>query len=221
MDNPLVLILNPLSLPLKYLIIESINNLENIQYKSVDNKSVDLHQICPCPGLILVLLGNDCDGEKLGKWKLNQLQNVFPLVPIYCIVNTSCVHCQDCYDYAWGIIHTPIKKEDIQFIIQWHIKSATEDNAKSIKHYIKKRSILDLFVGESSAAINLKNRILKVAPLDITILLQGETGTGKELTAKLIHHLSSRVKEPFTALNCGAIPNELFENEVDQNKCSG
>jgi transcriptional regulator with PAS, ATPase and Fis domain len=214
MDNPLVLILNPLNLPLKYLIIESINNLETITYKSIDSSECDYNQISPSPSLVLVLLGNHCDGENLEKWKLAELQNAFPLVPIYCVVDTSSINRLDCHDYAWGIIHTPIKKEDIQFIIHWHIKSATEDSGKSIKRYIKKRSILDLFVGESPAAVNLKNKISSVAPLDITILLQGETGTGKELAAKLIHHLSDRAGEPFIAVNCGAIPNELFENEL-------
>ncbi len=214
MDEPLVLILNPLNLPLKHLIIESINKLDNIKYKSIDCNDGNLNQICPCPSLVLVLIGNNCDGECSEKWKLPELHNTFPLVPIYYVVDTSCTHCLNCQDYAWGIIHTPFKKEDIQFIIHWHIKSKSEDNSKSIKHYIKKRSILDLFVGESPAAIKLKNRISKVAPLDITILLQGETGTGKELTAKLIHHLSDRAKKPFIAVNCGAIPNELFENEL-------
>ena len=214
MDNPLVLIFNPLNHPLKYLIIESINTLEGIKYKSIDSNNGDLNQICPYPSLVLVIIGNYCDGENLEKWKLPELHNAFPLVPIYCVVDTGCTHCLNCQDYAWGIIHTPFKKEDIQFIIHWHIKSKKKDSTKSIKQHIKKRSILDLFVGESPAAINLKNRISKFASLDITVLLQGETGTGKELTAKLIHHLSDRAKEPFIAVNCGAIPNELFENEL-------
>lgn len=214
MDDPLVLIFNPLNHPLKHLIIESINTLESIKYISIDCNDGDLNQIYPCPSLVLVLIGNDCKGENLEKWKLHELHDAFPLVPIYCIVDTSCTHCLNCHDYAWGIIHTPLKKEDIQFIIHWHIKSKRKESVQSIKQYIKKRSILDLFVGESPAAINLKNKICKVAPLDITVLLQGETGTGKELTAKLIHHLSDRAKEPFIAVNCGAIPNELFENEL-------
>ena len=214
MDDPLVLIFNPLNHPLKYLIIESINTLESIKYISIDSNDGDLNQICPCPSLILVLIGNYCDGENLKKWKLPELHEAFPLVPLYCVVDTSCKHCSNCQDYAWGIIHTPLKKEDIQFIIHWHIKSKREDSTKSIKQYIKEKSILDIFVGESPAAINLKNKISKVASLNITILLQGETGTGKELAAKLIHHLSDRSKEPFIAVNCGAIPNELFENEL-------
>lgn len=214
MDNPLILIFNPLNHPLKHLIIESINTLESIKYISIDCNDCNLNQICPCPSLILVLIGNYCDGENLEKWKLPELQEAFPLVPLYCVVDTSCTHCLNCHDYAWGIIHTPLKKEDIQFIIHWHIKIKRKDSTQSIKQYIKKRPTLDLFVGESTAAINLKNKICKVASLNITVLLQGETGTGKELTAKLIHHLSDRAKEPFIAVNCGAIPNELFENEL-------
>jgi DNA-binding NtrC family response regulator len=54
----------------------------------------------------------------------------------------------------------------------------------------------------------------KVAPSDITVLIQGLTGTGKEIVAKVLHTLSPRVDKPFVAVNCAAIPRELIESEL-------
>jgi transcriptional regulator with PAS, ATPase and Fis domain len=54
----------------------------------------------------------------------------------------------------------------------------------------------------------------KVAPLDTTVLIQGETGTGKEMIAKLIHRLSPRAEENFLPINCGALPDTLIEAEL-------
>jgi DNA-binding NtrC family response regulator len=56
--------------------------------------------------------------------------------------------------------------------------------------------------------------IEKIAPTDITILIEGETGTGKRLVAKVIHALSSRCDQPFIPINCAAIPDELMEMDV-------
>lgn len=56
--------------------------------------------------------------------------------------------------------------------------------------------------------------IEKIAPTDITILIEGETGTGKRLIAKVIHALSSRRDQPFTPINCAAIPDEFMEVDV-------
>ena len=55
---------------------------------------------------------------------------------------------------------------------------------------------------------------MKIAPLDIPVLLQGETGVGKEVTARAIHRLSRGKDKPFVKINCGIIPENLIESEL-------
>ncbi len=69
-------------------------------------------------------------------------------------------------------------------------------------------------VGESRQIKKVLDLISKVAPSDISVLLLGETGTGKELAARLIHQNSRRRNGPLVAINCGAIPEALLENEL-------
>ena len=69
-------------------------------------------------------------------------------------------------------------------------------------------------VGESGKMKKVFDTIKKVAPTDITVLVEGETGTGKELVAKAIHTLSPRREHAFVPVNCAAIPKELIESEL-------
>ena len=70
---------------------------------------------------------------------------------------------------------------------------------------------LDSLVGSSPEMTDLKRKISKVADVDSAILLMGETGTGKELTARVIHALSNRREAPFIYVNCSALPENLLE----------
>ena len=81
-----------------------------------------------------------------------------------------------------------------------------------------RRSISDSkfgeLIGSSDIMESTFKKIKKVAPTDISVLLTGETGTGKELFAKEIHNRSDRADKPFVVVNCGAIPENLLESEL-------
>jgi len=69
-------------------------------------------------------------------------------------------------------------------------------------------------IGNSPALEAVLEQVERVAPTDSTVLIQGETGTGKELIARAIHNISSRCGRPFIKLNCAAIPFDLLESEL-------
>ncbi|HIG05599.1 MAG TPA: FHA domain-containing protein [Planctomycetes bacterium] len=78
------------------------------------------------------------------------------------------------------------------------------------------RTVIDSMpiIGSSSQIDQVRNFIRKTAPTDGTVLIRGETGTGKELVARAIHYQGSRAAAPFIALNCAAIPENLVESEL-------
>jgi len=84
----------------------------------------------------------------------------------------------------------------------------------SIQDYRQQYPILSEIVGESHAILDLYERLTAVAQSSCTVLFEGETGSGKELTARILHRLSSRQDGPFIELDCGAVPENLIESEL-------
>jgi len=78
----------------------------------------------------------------------------------------------------------------------------------------KNRALCGRLVGHSELMQDLRERILRIAPANVTALLTGESGTGKEEVARALHRLSPRHNRPFKPINCAAIPENLLENEL-------
>lgn len=92
--------------------------------------------------------------------------------------------------------------------------TARASRAGSSSSRLKKHPGLEGLVGQSLAFLAEINKIPLMAGCDASVLISGETGTGKELCARAIHYLSARACKPFVPVNCGAIPTELVENEL-------
>jgi hypothetical protein len=79
---------------------------------------------------------------------------------------------------------------------------------------LRRRLPLDAVVGRSRALADVLQQVLLAAPLDVTVLLSGESGTGKTLLARVVHQAGPRAGGPFVELNCANLPDELLESEL-------
>ena len=84
----------------------------------------------------------------------------------------------------------------------------------ALREEIDKASMFEEIIGTSPALKTVLSRISKVAPSDSTVLITGETGTGKELVARAIHRRSDRAPRAFVSVNCAAIPRDLIASEL-------
>ena len=89
-----------------------------------------------------------------------------------------------------------------------------EGDEMNLDTQISSEPCFEDIVGRSPALQQVLHQVMIVAPTDSTVLLHGETGTGKELIARAIHNLSSRRERPYVRMNCAAIPSGLLESEL-------
>lgn len=93
-------------------------------------------------------------------------------------------------------------------------KSELRKEYESAKESLKRKFGLNQILGKSKVIRELHEKIGKISLCDVNVLISGESGTGKELAARAIHYLSCRAGKPFIPVNCSAIPESLFENEL-------
>ena len=107
----------------------------------------------------------------------------------------------------------PFDDEELLKAIRQCITSDEEERLY-LQSEIRSERNFDDIVGRSDALHRVLEQVATVAPTDATVLVHGETGTGKELIARAIHNLNARMDRPFVRINCAAIPSGLLESEL-------
>lgn len=116
---------------------------------------------------------------------------------------------------AYYYIPKPYKLDEVRILIRQALeKRALKKEVSELRQELRSRSSTSLLVGNSPEIDQLRRTIEQVAPSDSSVLILGETGTGKELVARTIHNLSTRAEKRFLAINCGAFTEELLANEL-------
>jgi len=127
--------------------------------------------------------------------------------------------------YRWFLARYNPLRDELGRAARWYValtdiedRKQAEDTLRrenvALREEIDKASMFEEIVGTSPALQAVLSRISKVAPSDSTVLITGETGTGKELVARAIHRRSSRASRAFVSVNCAAIPRELIGSEL-------
>jgi two-component system NtrC family response regulator len=116
---------------------------------------------------------------------------------------------------AFDYLTKPCKLVEIEAILnRVQEKRQLTQKYRALKRRLERIEGTPRLVGESPGMEKVRALIAKVAPTQSTVLILGETGTGKELVARAVHDQSSRADMPFVAVNCGALPETLIESEL-------
>ncbi len=135
------------------------------------------------------------------------------------------IRCAASGDYRWFMSRAVPLRDERGNILRWYATLTDVDDRKraeerlqhenvALREEIDKSWIFDEIVGASPALRSVLSSVSKVAATDSTVLITGETGTGKELVARAIHRKSTRSAHPFITVNCAAIPESLIASEL-------
>lgn len=145
------------------------------------------------------------------------IREVSPSVPVIILtgrgsaVEAARATKMGCSDY----LRKPIAPDELKFRVQKAIHQfGLEAEVASLRSRLKRTEAREMIVGASAPMRLVLDKIAMVATSELTVLIRGETGTGKELVAKAIHNTSLRAKRPFIEVVCAAIPQTLLEGQL-------
>jgi two-component system response regulator AtoC len=155
----------------------------------------------------------DVDGLEV----IRRLASVQPGVPVLILTAFATIDTaiQAIREGAYDYLSKPFRMEEIKLAVRRTLanRRLARENVQ-YRHELQDRYGVQGLVGQSPAMVEVYKLVARVARLDTTVLVQGETGTGKELVARAIHYASPRAEGPFVVVDCTALPEALFESEL-------
>jgi two-component system, NtrC family, response regulator AtoC len=116
---------------------------------------------------------------------------------------------------AFDYLSKPFRMEEIKIVVRRTLdaRRLARENLQ-YRQELRARYGFEGLIGQSHQMVEIYKLIARMAALDTTVLIEGETGTGKELVARAIHGASARAARPFVVVDCAALPETLFESEL-------
>lgn len=116
---------------------------------------------------------------------------------------------------AYDFVAKPVNLDELIITVGNAMKSmALQKEVQTLRSQIELQNSAEQILGESREIQDLLKTIERIAHHDITVMIRGDSGTGKELTARALHARSKRAKEPFISVDCAALPENLVESEL-------
>jgi DNA-binding NtrC family response regulator len=167
-----------------------------------------------CPSLIFLDINMPkIDGIQVLE-EINHMENP-PMIVIVTAYGSERVAVDAMKKGAYDYIAKPYEIDELRLIARHAFeKLALEEENARLRSEIDRLESMGEIIGKSREMKDVYNKIEKVGPTDVTVLIQGESGSGKELVAKEIHKKSSRRNNPMIIMNCAALPETLIESEL-------
>lgn len=157
-------------------------------------------------------MGDVSGMDLLQLWKKRQPDTQFILASGQASVSSAVEAMKNgAYDY----LTKPVNVDELVLLVRRAVEALKKDKEiDSLRRQLDQKFGLDQIIGHSRQMKDVFSKIQKAAPVDATVMVLGETGTGKELVAQALHHNSPRKKGPFVAVNAAAVPATLVESEL-------
>ncbi len=167
----------------------------------------------PWDAVLLDVMLPDADGLDVLRWIHDKRPDLsIVMITAYGTVENA-VHAMR--SGAFHYLTKPFKNEEVRMLVAQAVQSTRlRLENKDLRRALEERAKFERIIGKSRPMQEIYRLIEQVAPSRATVLIQGDSGTGKELVAQAIHRRSDRASKPFVVVNSGSIPTELLEDNL-------